>query len=161
MKKIILILVAEILIVNGFFVIPTLSENIADNNLELQSSNDIPPWAKGNLTGEWGIKLYGKPFQPEGWIKGYYSNLRLGRFLIEAENTAVPNTSWFKEGIIIGRSTFGRTDLITDGGWFLFGRLKYNETHFKWVSIGIGRFPEGWPILIMKINMEGTYSLFE
>jgi len=118
-------------------------KNNAESFVEISSdSEDVPGWAVGNFTGEWGLNVWGHDWFSIGPVNGYYGqgfigSIKLGRFLITYTELDGENGTMF-QGLFIGPYLLGvATDIQTDNTSAFVGLGSYNETNFRWRLMGM------------------------
>jgi len=111
---------------------------------------EAPIWAVGNFTGRWGLNVWGNDWFTIGPVygyygKGFYNELKFGRFLIQYTEDGEENGTIF-QGLFIGPFLLGvAKDIYTQNTSNFVGLGGYNETNFRWRIMGM----EG-PTLFMK-----------
>lgn len=102
-------------------------------NTQSRIMDDIPDWANGNFTGEWGITLFGIPAAPAGWITGYYENIGLGKLDAVYAIFNETNATAFLRGIMLWIFFMGGAGSLQGGNaTWVVGIGVANETHFYW-----------------------------
>jgi len=132
-----------------------------EKRFEIYESNttDVPSWAAGNFSGEWGLNIWGFDWFAAGTFSGHYAtgflwDLKLGRFEIEYKENNKENGTLL-EGLFFGPYLLGiSTDIATGNESHFVGIGGYNETshEFRWRVMGLYG-----PTLFMR----GTYTEFE
>jgi len=123
------------------------------NDIKILSNDEPPSWANGNLTGVWGIDIWGEYQIPIGWMFGYYKlGINIGYFAAGFNYFGETEISWFIQGYIFGIFMFGSMDPNDyTGQVFFVGIGNCNETDYHWRVMG-----EEGPVFFMK----GNYTIF-
>ena len=96
-----------------------------------QTIDDPPEWARGNFSGVWGLTILGLPLEPAGWIRGYYEEIGLGRFVGEFAEFGETNATGGLIGYMLWIFFLGGVgSLSTGNGTYVSGIGVANETHY-------------------------------
>ena len=125
--------------------------------IEKTDADQVPDWAVGNFTGQWGLNIWGHDLWAIGQLSGHYGtgflwDLKIGRFLIDYKENGHENGTTL-EGLFFGSYMLGKaTDQETGNASHFVGLGQYNETGFRWRIMGMTG---------PTLYMQGTFSKFE